>query len=95
MCAGDRPISALDLPCTVSHPGVDPALEGSAMQYALRRAVVMRRGYCSWDVGHASRVVTVHSPGEQDFHDKTLKAALTWCLVWLITPELGIEPFLA
>jgi hypothetical protein len=36
----------------------------------------MRRGFCSWVVGHASRVVTVLSPQEQDFHDKILEEAL-------------------
>jgi hypothetical protein len=38
--------------------------------------------------------VTLHSPEEQDFYGKTLEEALTWCLVWLVAPQLGVGPFL-
>jgi hypothetical protein len=38
--------------------------------------------------------VTLHSPEEHDFSAKTLEEVLTWCLVWLMSPELGIGPFL-
>jgi hypothetical protein len=38
--------------------------------------------------------VTLHSAEEQDFSGTTLEEALAWCLVWLMAPELGIEPFL-
>ena len=48
-----------------------------------------RRGCCSWDVDHASWVVTLHSPEEHDFYDKTFEEALAWCLVWLMAAELG------
>ena len=41
-------------------------------------------GYCSWDVAHASWVVTLHSPDEQDVSGRALEEALTWCLVWLM-----------
>jgi hypothetical protein len=55
--------------------------------------VVTRRGYCSWDIDHASWVVTLHSPQDHDFPGKTLEA-LAWCLVWLMAPEIGVGPFL-
>jgi hypothetical protein len=61
---------------------------------ALYPANATRRGSCSWDVDHASWVVTLHSPEEQDVYGKTLEAALAWCLVWLMAPELGVGPFL-
>jgi hypothetical protein len=45
-------------------------LEGRALSDALRRAIAERRGYCSWDVGHASCtckwVVTPHSVDKLD-----------------------------
>ena len=74
--------------------GVDPLLEDRALQDALRRAIATRRGSCSWTVDHASWVVTLHRPEEQDFYSRTLEEALAWCLVWLMAPELGIGPFL-
>jgi len=40
----------------------------------------------SWEIDHASRVVTLHSPEEQDFYGKTLEEALAWCRVWLMEP---------
>ena len=59
------------LPGTVAQAGVDPTLKGRALQDAFRRAIAERRGYCSWDVDHASWVVTLHSPEEQIFYRKT------------------------
>ncbi len=50
---------------------------------ALRRVIATRRGYCSWDVDHASWVVTLHSPEERDFYGKTPEEALAWCLVMM------------
>jgi hypothetical protein len=55
--AADRPVLPRDLAGTVAHAGVDPTSEGRALQDALRRASATRRGYCSWDVDHASWVV--------------------------------------
>jgi hypothetical protein len=80
----------------MAHAGVDPTLDGRALQDALRSAVAIRRGSCSWDVDHASCkwVVTLHSLEEQEFCDRTLEEALAWCLVLLMAPELGIGPFL-
>ena len=84
---------APDLAGAIAQAGVDPTLDGRALQDALRRAIATRRGYCSWDVDHAGWVVTLHSPEEQDFYGKTLEEDLAWCLVWLMAPELGIGPF--
>ena len=76
------------------HAGVDPMLEGRALQDALRAAIATRGSSCSWTVDHAGWVVTLYSPDEQDFCGKTLEEALAWCPVWLMAPELGIGPFL-
>jgi len=46
----------------------------------------------SWTVDHASWVVTLRSPEEQDFYGKTLEEALARRLVWLMAPELGMGP---
>jgi hypothetical protein len=91
--SADGPVLAADLAVAVAQAGVDPTLDGRALQDALRSAIATRRGYCSWDVDHAGWVVTLHSPEEQDFYGKTLEEALAWCLVWLMAPELGIGPF--
>jgi hypothetical protein len=79
----------------VAHGGVDPTLEGRALQDALCRAIAHRGGHCSWTVDHASWVDTLHSPEEQDLYGKTLEEALAWGLVWLMAPELGSLAFLA
>ena len=94
MSSADRPILARDLAGTVAYAGVDPTLEGRALQDALRAAIATRRGYCSWDVDHADWVVTLHSPEHQDFSGKIREEALAWCLVWLMAPEIGVGPFL-
>jgi hypothetical protein len=86
---------APDLAGAVAQAGVDPTLDGRALQDALRRAIATRRGYCDWTVDHAGWVVTLLSPERQDFSGRTLEEALAWCLVWLMAPELGIGPFLA
>ena len=78
MSSADRPILARDLAGTVAYAGIDPTLEGRALQDALRRAIATRRGYCSRNVDHVSWVMTLHSPGEQDFCGKTLEEALAW-----------------
>jgi hypothetical protein len=87
-------VLAPDLAGTVAYAGVDPPLEGRALQDALRAAIATRGGYCWWDVDHAGWVVMLHSPEEQHFYGKTLEEALAWCLVSLMAPELGIGPFL-
>ena len=90
-----EPLSlAPDLSGAVAQAGVDPTLEGRALQDALRRAIATRRGYCDWTVDHAGWVVMLYSPEEQTFSGKTLEEGLAWCLVWLMAPELGVGPFL-
>jgi hypothetical protein len=90
----ERPVLAPDLAGTVAQAGVDPTFDGRALQDALLGAIAKRRGSCSWTVDHASWVVTLHSPEEQDFYGETLEEALAWCLVWLMAPEIGVGPFL-
>jgi len=66
--------------------------EGRARQDALRRAIITRRHGLACPrprpfyqtVHHAGRVVTPHSPEQQDCSGKTLEEALAWCLVWLM-----------
>jgi hypothetical protein len=93
--SADRPILPRDLAGTVAHAGVDPTLEGRALQDALLREIATRRGYCWWDVDHAGWVVTLSSPEEQTFYGRTLEEGLAWCQVWLMAPEIGVGPFLA
>ena len=87
-------ILAPDLAGAVAQAGVDPTLDGRALQDALRAAIATRRGYCSWTVDHAGWVVTLHSPDEQDFSGKTLAEGLAWCPAWLMAPELWVGLFL-
>jgi hypothetical protein len=90
-----------DLAGTVAYAGVNPTLEGRALQDALRAAIATRRGYCWWDVDHAGWVVTLDSPERHEFSGTTLEEALAWCLVWLMAkgtagawgPALGSGPF--
>ena len=89
-----RLILAPDLAATIAQAGVDPTLEGRALQDALLSAIADRRGYLSWDIDHAGWLVFLHSPDEETFHGRTLEEALAWCLVWLMGPEIGIGQFL-
>jgi hypothetical protein len=88
----DRPILARDLAGTVAYAGVDPTLEGRALQDALRAAIATRGGFCSWTVDHAGWVVTLHLPEKPDVSGTTLEDARGWCLGWLMVPEVGIGP---
>jgi hypothetical protein len=45
MSAPDRSILARDFAGTIAYAGIDPALEGRALQDALRAAIAARRGY--------------------------------------------------
>ena len=89
----ERPVLTPDLAGTVAYAGVDPTLEGRALQDALRAATATRRGYCWWTVDHAGWVVTLDSP-RKEFYGRTLEEALAWWLVWLMAPEIGVGPFL-
>jgi hypothetical protein len=68
-----------DLASTVAQAGVDPTLEGRALQDALLSAIADRSGYLSWDVDHAGWLVFLHHLEEQTFHGRTLEEALAWC----------------
>lgn len=81
-----------ELAGTIAQAGVNPTLEGRALQDALRSAIADRRGYLSWDLGEVGWLVVLHHPQEATFHGRTLEEALAWCLVWLMAPELGIDP---
>jgi hypothetical protein len=70
----ERPILPRDFAGAIAHAGVDPTLEGRALQDALRAAIAVRGGYCWWDFDNACWVVTLHSPEEQEFSGKTLKS---------------------
>lgn len=85
---------APDLTGAIALAGVDPTLESRPLQDALLAAIATRRGYCWWDVDHAGWVVTLMSPKEQAFYGRTLEEALAWTLVYLMTPEIGIDQFL-
>jgi len=65
MSTTDRPILTRNdhagAPGTVAHAGVDPTLEGRAPRDALRRAIAMRRGYCS--LGRRPRKPGGDAPG--------------------------------
>jgi hypothetical protein len=45
MSRAERLVLSRDLAGTVAHAGVDPTLEGRALQDGLRAAIVHRRGY--------------------------------------------------
>lgn len=89
-----RLILAADLAGAVAQAGVDPTLDGRALQDALLSAIADRRGYLSWDVDHAGWKVFLHHPDQETFYGRTLEEALAWCLVWLMAPEIGIGQFL-
>lgn len=89
-----RPGLPADLAGAIALAGVDTGLESRALQDAIGSAIADRRGYCSWDVDHAGWVVTLHHPEAQNFYGRTLEEALAWCLVWLMTPEIGIGQFM-
>jgi hypothetical protein len=94
MNSTDRPTLARDLAGTVAYAGVDPTLEGRALQDALRAAITSRRRYYPWDVDRPDWEVALHAPHHQDLSGKICEEALAGCLVWLMAPDLGIGPFL-
>jgi hypothetical protein len=62
----ERPVLAPDLAGTVAYAGVDPTLQGRALQDALLAAIAHRRGYCWWIVDHAGWVVTLTGTDDPD-----------------------------
>jgi hypothetical protein len=89
----DEKIVAADLAGTFARAGVAATREGRALQDALISAIADRRGYYTWDVDHASWVVTLLYPQRQEFYGRTLEEDLAWCLVWFMAPEIGIGQF--
>lgn len=87
-------ILAPDFAATIAQADVDPTLKGRALPDAIRSAIADRRVYLSWDVDRAGWPVILYHPEEQTFHDRTLEAALAWCLVCLIASEIEIGQFL-
>lgn len=69
-------ILAPDLAGAIARAGVDPTLEGCALQDTLLSAIADRRGYLSWDVDHAGWLVFLHSPDEETFYGRTMEEAL-------------------
>lgn len=51
--AKERPLLAPDLADALAQAGVDPMIEGRALQDVLRRVIATRSGYCTWHVDHA------------------------------------------
>jgi hypothetical protein len=74
---------------TIGEVGIDPTLEGRALQNALIGAIAESRGYVRWTVDHAGWVVTLMISEEQTYYGRTLSDGLAWCLVWLMFSELG------
>lgn len=84
-----RLIRGAELAATIVQAGVDPTFEGRALQDAVLSGIADRQGYISWDVDHAGRVVMQQHPKEETFHGRTLEGALSWCLEWVLAPEIG------
>jgi hypothetical protein len=72
----------------VAHAGVDPTHEGHDLQDALRAAIATRRGSCSWDVDHASWVVTLHSPEKSCSSGRPREERPVWCLVTISSHDV-------
>ena len=65
MVGREETIVAADLAGAIAKASIDPTREGWALRDALISANADRSGSCSWDVDHASRVVTLVYPVEQ------------------------------
>lgn len=59
MAPWEERIHATDLAGVIANAGVDPTLEGRALQDALISAIADRRGYVDWTVNLAGGVVTM------------------------------------
>jgi hypothetical protein len=90
--SAERPVLSHDFAGSVAYAGVDPALEGRALQDALRAATATRGGSCWWDVEHAGGVVTLLSPGRSRPSAAARRRA-AWRLLWLMVPERAIGSF--
>jgi len=82
-----------DLSAAVARAGVDPTAEPRALRDALKGTIADRRGYVAWDIDSVGWRVDLLAPERETFHGGTLEEALAWCLVWLISAEIGVGPF--
>ena len=78
-----------DLVAALTEAGIDPTLEGPALQEALHRTIALRRGCCSWQPIHTGWVVTLHYPESRTFFGLSLEDALAGCLLSVIAREGG------
>ena len=82
-----------DLRAALTEAGIDPNLEGSALQEALQEAIALRRSSCTWTKVHTGWLVTLHHPERRIFFGASLEEALAWCLVRLMTREREAQVF--
>jgi hypothetical protein len=94
MARGSAATLAPVLEVTMAQAGVNPTLEGRALQDALLSAIADRRGYLNWDVYHVEWLVFLLHPEHETFDGRTFDETPAWCLVWLMAPEIGIGQFL-
>jgi hypothetical protein len=81
-----------DLAAAIARAGINPQLEERALQDAIKDAIGERRGYIGeWWVDHAGWCVLLLSLVREEFRSLMLEIALAWCLVYLMTDELGVE----
>jgi hypothetical protein len=59
MVSPEERIVAADLVGAIAKAGVNPLLEGRALQDALISAIADRQGYVDWTVDHAGWLVTL------------------------------------
>jgi hypothetical protein len=81
MVSPKEKIIAVDLAGAIAKAGVDPSLEGRALQNALIGAIADRRGYVDWTVDHAGWVVMLLFPQRQAFYGRKLSEGIARCLV--------------
>jgi hypothetical protein len=83
-----------DLTAAIARAGVDVRLEDRSLQDAILSAISDRRGYIGeWWVDGAGWSVLLLSPVREEFRGLTLEIALAWCLIYLMSDELGIDQF--
>jgi hypothetical protein len=79
-----------DLRAVLIRAGIDPLLEGEALQEAVHRAIALHRRSCTWTEVHAGWVVTLRFPERRRFFGTTLEEALTWCLAWVMGEKVRL-----
>jgi len=76
-----------ELKAVLTAAGINPTLDGSALQVALQQSLAHRGNCCTWTPIHTGWVVTLHYPEVHSFFGVSLEDALAWCLLWVITRE--------